>query len=462
MSASADPTSTALVRNYPEAVESPVAVGSPASPIELFSGTMLLAQAGESFRADGRVCLDWLPTPKIRFTATSPEVAWLDVELGPLEIRLDADSTEGQPIEAVLNRVTWGGDSPAAMSGVIDVRVIRPVEGSASYATFVLPNFPSGFGRPVRYSQGGVAAARHVLRGSGWVATIDECRDEKKVQDALVAGAGFGVTHVGRIERQDGTSFTAADSDRIIIALGWYLSFAAGRWVCPCLLTGFSTDASRLWSVWDIRRVDFFRNRQTWLCRAKADHLEEPFEGFLSRWFDQGWDEVVRLAIHWYVEANACAGSIEGSIALTQTAFELLSSAALVEQHGWLSTDGYDKLPAADRIRLLFRWAGIPTDIPVEAGALAGAARAENWSDLPTAMTAVRNTIIHPTKKNRDKYGKHDAGVRWDVWRLGLWALELCLLRLFGYQGVYSNRVRARRVEEVETVPWAVTQPSRM
>jgi len=79
-----------------------------------------------------------------------------------------------------------------------------------------------------------------------------------------------------------------------------------------------------------------------------GDQFEAPFPGFLKLWQDDSWEEVTRVAIHWYIEANAQAGSIEGSIVLTQTAFELLASAVLVENHGWLSTDGYEKLAAAD------------------------------------------------------------------------------------------------------------------
>jgi hypothetical protein len=176
----------------------------------------------------------------------------------------------------------------------------------------------------------------------------------------------------------------------------------------------------------------------------------------LKLWLDEAWEEVVRVAIHWYVEANAQAGSIEGSIVLTQTAFELLASAVLVEDHGCLSTDGYDKLAAADRIRLLFRWAGIPITIPASPrlAALSAVAAEDNWPDTAIAMTKIRNTITHPTKKNRDKFGRHPSAARIQVWLLGLWNLELCLLRLFEYRGTYANRITQAYAGEVENVPW--------
>jgi hypothetical protein len=186
-----------------------------------------------------------------------------------------------------------------------------------------------------------------------------------------------------------------------------------------------------------------------------SEHLEGPFPGFLKLWLDDSWQDIVRIAIHWYVEANAQAGSIEGSIVLTQTAFELLSSALLVETHAWLNADGYEKLPAADRIRLLFVWAGVPAPIPLELSELTKVARADNWPDTPTAMAMIRNTITHPTQRNRERFGRHPSQARTDAWNLGLWCLELFLLRLFEYRGTYGYRLKQRFAGDVVQVPWA-------
>lgn len=70
-------------------------------------------------------------------------------------------------------------------------------------------------------------------------------------------------------------------------------------------------------------------------------------------------------------------------------------------------------------------------------------------------MTFIRNKITHPTGKNREMFGKHPSGVRTDVWSLGLWCLELCLLRLFEYRGTYGNRITQMWTGEVVPVPWA-------
>ena len=38
---------------------------------------------------------------------------------------------------------------------------------------------------------------------------------------------------------------------------------------------------------------------------------------------------------------------------------------------------------------------------------------------------------------------------------LGLWYIELLLLELFEYSGLYSNRLTRKWTGDVETVPWA-------
>jgi hypothetical protein len=84
----------------------------------------------------------------------------------------------------------------------------------------------------------------------------------------------------------------------------------------------------------------------------------------------------------------------------------------------------------------------------------------ENWADCPAALTAIRNAIIHPTAKNRKKIAKQPPEAIYETWLLGLWALELCMLRLFNYNGKYCNRITAKCESDREQVPWAAQPKS--
>lgn len=438
----------------PEPHRPPVDPGLPNQPIPLAAGPTAVLYGDQQFTADVQFSLYWLPTPRVRFDIPvvpdhhHPGLGGISFIL-PDGTRCDRNQTTrvGPAAEPHGGR--------AAASGVVNSSVLQPADGEVSWVLFLLPNFEAPLGRGLRYGDGSQRAARLALAGGGWTITLDQLPDHKGRVETLNAASGFAVTQVGRLEREDGQPFRASDARPILNALGWYVSFCSGQWAGPCLPAGFDPSGAKVWQGWDYQRTAAFRQRRSWLDRCHREGFEEPFAGFLRLWQDETWEEVVRLAVHWYVEANAQAGSVEGAIVLTQTAFELLASAVLVENHEWLSADGYEKLPAADRVRLLFLWAGIPTGIPAELDVLSSAAKAENWPDAPTAMTTVRNTITHPTRKNREKFGRHPSGMRTDVWSIGLWALELCLLRLFGYRGKYANRITQRYTGEVEDVPWA-------
>src|SRR5262245_8780058 len=453
------PVPDSLTDKFAPALQPPLNLGGANDPIQLYSGPVSFSQDRMSFVADGRISLEWLPSPKIRIQI--PDVP--NGNLPSLDKEFTLQLEDGTEIThcfttGLTNAFEWPGHR-SSLSGFIGQRVIRPKDGPARYALFVVPNFDDMRGVPIAYPERKVACARLVLAANGWRITLDELDNLKEVKERLRATSGFGVTYVGRLEREDGKEFTAEEAWKILSALGWYQSFCCGRWTGPLLPHGYAADGKQVWTIWDRFRTAPYKHLLSWIDLHHTEHLSGPFPGFLKLWEDEEWEEVIRVAIHWYIEANAQAGSIEGSIVLTQTAFELLSSAVLVENHGWLSTDGYEKLAAADRIRLLFLWAGIPTAIPMELNDLAKLARANNWPDAPTAMTNIRNTITHPTRKNREKFGNHPDDARRDAWSLGLWFLELCLLRLFDYHGTYGNRLTYRYAGQVIRVPWTTKGP---
>lgn len=454
MSDARNPGTGDLGTTYPPALRPSVPIGKPNELIPLYSGPMDFTQKGNTFRADGHVFFAWLPSPAIRFEVpVLPE----DVhpELDELSFRLDDGTLVDRALVTGSNHSMVMGKYSISLSGIVGQRVIRPCDTPAQRVLFLLPNFEDLHGHAICYPDGSKRASRLTLRGGGWIVTLDLVNDQKSVTKFLASQSGFGVTHIGQLEREDGNTLNAEESLTILDTLSWYLSFAAGRWTGPCLRTGVDESGKQIWQAWDYARTVPFRRRLSWLDHNHGEQLEAPFSGFTKLWLDKEWEEVVRVAIHWFVEANAQAGSIEGSIVLTQTAFELLSSAVLVEHQRWLSTDGYEKLSAADRIRLLFLWARIPVAIPAALTELTSQSKADNWPDTATAMTMIRNAITHPTKKNRERFGKQLGGARSEAWTLGLWNLELCLLRLFDYRGTYGNRVTQKYVGEVELVPWA-------
>ena len=127
--------------------------------------------------------------------------------------------------------------------------------------------------------------------------------------------------------------------------------------------------------------------------------------------------------------------------------------------------DGLDKLQAEGSLQLLFSWLQIPITMPpvpeespLFLDALKKMLKAEsNLLDCAGCITAIRNRITHPKRKGKSttilKYSPEE---RTEAYNLSKWYLELCLLRLFGYNGVYANRLYKSRWEgDYDQVPWA-------
>ena len=121
-----------------------------------------------------------------------------------------------------------------------------------------------------------------------------------------------------------------------------------------------------------------------------------------------------------------------------------------------LSPNGFEKLPASDRIKLVLSQAGIPLTVPQNLKKLASISKRHNF-DGPSVFTNVRNRIVHPGRKKR-KIDVADVSL-FECWNLGLWYLELLLLSIFEYNGDYANRLKQGRwVGQTEKLPWCNTE----
>ena len=420
--------------------------------ILLYEGLASLNQGDYSTQASVTMRFVLSLKPYIRFDAPQLE-EYSKISTGELSLGL-CDGTTIDRAFLTRRNSSHGSQCLESASGTIVSRVMIERDAPVKSARFQVPNLRFFIGHPISYTsrQG---RDRIVLHGNDWIITLDAVENKKAVEEILIENTHSNITHIGKIEKETGTSFTEKEVKVVAEGLFWYLSFCEGRWTGPLFLTGFDSDESQLWQVWDSLRISPFENETSWADGHHVDHIELPFGKFLEFWLDEAWREVIRVAIHWYVEAKNQIGSIEGSIALAQTAFELLSSFVLVENFNWISQNAHNKMPAADRIRLLLRWASIPTDIPSALSNLKRQANEQNWSDIPDAIVQVRNSIVHPTRKNREKLKKYQLKVRIDTWKVSVWILELLLLRLLDYQGTYHNRLIHQHVGEAEEVPWA-------
>lgn len=314
---------------------------------------------------------------------------------------------------------------------------------------FALVNFIEQSGAFIRDGDR-TYSARVVLSAGDWSVCIDQRRDHGELTRQLETSRGYGLTHVGELKRSDGAAFLPSIAKPILEALHYFLSFAQGSFTGPILPVGYDRNDEAIWTQWACPTIDQWSPAMAWCDSVYPGQLSELFPLFMDKWRDPYWEEVIRLAMQYYRDANE-PQPIQRAIAMAQIVLELMAYAILVENGNHLSKSAYNKNHADQNFVMLLTHLGIPTDLPKDLAALDATAQQEAWTTGPQAVAALRNSVIHPKRNSR----RFDNQAWIDAWRLIVWYVELSLLSFFNYKGVYRNRLRRDRwVGLVENVPW--------
>jgi len=197
---------------------------------------------------------------------------------------------------------------------------------------------------------------------------------------------------------------------------------------------------------------------QSWFPLLNCDRARNTFPRLVQLLADSTWKDPLELAIYWYIHANECAGGVEGSLVLAQTAFEMLAWTYLVEDRGVLTKQTWDQLNRASaRIERLLTEMGLPVGLPTtECPKLyAWAQSAGRIGSGPDALVGIRNAFVHPNTKNLKKALAVPSSAKREAWQLALLYLETIILMLLGYDGSLYCRVRSGVPDEVNVEkPW--------
>jgi hypothetical protein len=419
-------------------------------------GELILQRDGTAcFQGIGRIALEWLPRPAIRFRAKSPSA---DIRILLDKYQLIAKEL-GRPLDAQVMGGQFSNGTLYVNGFVTDD--VFPHDMEISAASFSMPNFMAYLGKPVRDVTGGSCRrVRSEFEAEGWRITLDAVRDidkDNKLLDELNASGGFGITHTGLIQRIDKSEFQVQELEDLIKDLFWFFSFCRGFKTGPLLVQLYGKDTTNRFLNLSCPIVEPWQARILWLDELGVGSLASVFPGYLKCVRTPMWAEPIKNAIHWYLNLHAQAGAIEGAIIFGQTALELLGWTALVDDRKLISAKGYKELPAADKIRVPLSTCGIPLEIPNSLLELNKTALAENWQDGAQCIAEIRNAVVHPSTKKRGKLDRVSFPAICDTWQLCIWYLELILLRLFDYNGTYANRMHSEqwKGENIQLVPWA-------
>lgn len=427
----------------------------PNQTIHLYSGPMELHQANIVEQGQANVAFVWLPYPRVRFEFNNDNISARlkldDPRVLPTVMKLPAlGISVGTSIRSI------SPDHQTKQLRIIgqplDDLIIGPGNNLAS-VVFHLPNFHQYQGYGIR-STGKVWGGRIKFEAAGWVVTIDSIDSDQSIEKSLETVGGYGITHVGRLERSDQSAFDADAASDVLDCLFYLFSFARGFWLPPLLHVGFDNNENKVWERWCDWKSSPWQHVDSWFPEQGHNCLAAMFPGFIKKYQDPVWGDTCRLVIDWYVQSNTSI--TEQSLVLSQTALELLAWVTLVEEGGNLGEDGFKKIRASDKLRLLLSQTAVSLAIPTSQNNLKDLLKNEKWQDGPQAITEIRNRLVHPKvtrqpitnppKKTSPIKPKNALGypmsARYEAMQLGLWYIEQVLMHIFSYKGPYdSNRL---------------------
>ena len=414
----------------------------PNQPIKLYRGFAELVKDEQVIEGQATVSFGWFPSPCVKFEFTHFTEARIDIDWDDVTLKL----TEiGISVKVRISQTTTNcGNNKSVISGYPCEAIVKGKGHELTSLVFHLPNFPFfDISNTWEMSEEGeekelegwlewVFDGQFVFQTGDWRIVLATLPENWDTHELLQSQGGYSLTHICKLERLERNPFSIDDARDRLEAFSYYLSFARGLWLAPMLIAGFDAEGTQVFEEWSACRADSWQNTYTWFSPDSTD-LVETFPGFMHRWQDKNWRELVQESIHWYVESKKQAGGVNGAIVLQQAALERLAWVLLVEDKRSLSQNGFQKLPAADQVRPLLSSLGIDLKLPTDLINLTQLANQQNWVDGPQAIAEIRNAIVHPNPKNRHKGGGASEEVKTEAWSVGLEYLELALLKLFDY-----------------------------
>lgn len=118
-----------------------------------------------------------------------------------------------------------------------------------------------------------------------------------------------------------------------------------------------------------------------------------------------------------------------------------------------------NNLIASNKLRLLLAELKISSEIPSGLENLIKYKKSEkDLEDALETFVFIRNSIVHSQSEKRKKLAKVPNMAKFEALQLGIWYVELLLLKILDHNGKYFNRCSKAETtgEREEIVPWAL------
>jgi hypothetical protein len=434
-----------------EAILSRYETLSPDEPIDLYEGGVTASWGGHTYIGSGSIRFEWQPFPRIAFDILLDVPFEVPDSLEELELDLvdRAGRARAQPWQS-LRDFDLGVNQRRVIGDISDDLVVGSPAPTGSIV-FHLPNFPPYLGRRIQSKgQDGnkVWAGRLSASNSEWSVDIDSVPHLDALAKSMLTRTSHGITHVGCVTRLDGKPVQYAQVAGIRDTLNWWLSLLRSERTGPILVMGIH-EGEATWEIWRTPSVAPWRGRRSWLPRIDPVDADPTLERVHAISKNDELRRAITYAIDWYTQSVENT-HLATTVILAQAGLELMSWLQLVQVVG-LSEEVFDKMTAADALRITLAFARIPSEVPNNAVKVLAAAQPSGGLPLldgPSALVGIRNGSIHPKARQR----LMGSDVMLEGGFLAIRFLELLLLRYLGYTGLLFDRIDWHGTEKV---PWS-------
>jgi len=441
---------------YPEMITHPITMDEPNQKISIYSGDFIISHKGGLISINGDIYFDWFPSKKVVFKGkvinSQVDVMSLVDGISDSELILnDLVFSKCQVSSTTLGKGTFL-EGYTIYDSVFGDKTI-PI----SSARFVIPNLKDFHGDPIKKTKSDVVQftrSRLVFEYDDWKIIIDGLPNHSQLRDKLKEKGGYLIQYAGEITRTNKQIYFN-DLKSILTSFSCFLSFINGLRCATHFHQGMHNDIL-LWTDYTPHKADMYKSVYSWSVWDDPTGLNDLWKNFSTLWSNDNDKDFIDSAIHWYLEANKNAGYLEGSLIMIQVGLELLYNWLIIEKKKLLIGKDADSISASNKIRLLLSQIKLKTDLPGSLKALLQFIKDNDLDDGVEAFVQIRNALVHAQEEKRKKLLAIDQQVKIDALELGLWYLELCILHVLNYKGVYQFRCSDRLLSGTNelSVPW--------
>ena len=449
-----------FIKDIPEIIDSPISMNNPNEPIEIFKGEYKLKFKDLELIIDGVLLFEWFPKLGAIFKGTlisqSKDSISLLNDFNYYELIINGIEVGETFITNIIHSTS---SSKPKISGVFTKKsVFGDYSIPVDTIKFCIPNLKVFFGS-ASYKKNGKSistqSSRLSLDNDNFTINIDKAIDFKDRLEKLKSKGGYLILYSGELKIKKG-NISLKDVQDFSHYFNTFLNFINGTRVSACFYTGIFEN-EKIWTDYSNYSIAIQNNPVSWTPVHSIKGFNDIFRKLSELWKNEDDKNFLTSAIHWYIEANNNSGFFEGAIIMAQTALELIYNWLIIEKKGLILGKDAESISAANKIRLLISHLNISNKAPKSFDKLQKYIDNNNdIADAPDAIVQIRNAVIHSQLEKRKKITKLDHQTKNEALELSIWYIELSMLNILEYKGIYNNRCSRESFskDREQNVPW--------